>query len=114
MPLFLVTVIVHYAIKRNKKFLNYVKADYKKLGFDLIEERPFPLAPREFEVSVKPMITINGLPVSRYGYMRKFARVFKAKDQEGQLFDLYSVITKQWDGENEIEIKDKELLLSNG
>ncbi len=101
-------IIVHYTIKRNKRIFRYVKADFKKLGFDLISERP---ATRfESKISMETTVMINNIGIGRYGYIRKFTRVFKARNQEGQLVELVTDVSKMWNGENKIRIRDEEII----
>ncbi len=108
LPLILLYIIVHYIMKRNKRIFRYVKADFKKLGFDLISERP---ATRfESKISMETTVMINNIGIGRYGYIRKFTRVFKARNQEGQLVELVTDVSKMWNGENKIRIRDEEII----
>ena len=108
LPLIVVYIIIHYYIKRNKRILKYVKADFKKLGFDLISERP---ATRfESKISMETTVMINKIGIGRYGYIRKFTRVFTARNQEGQLVELVADVSKLWSGENKIHIRDEEII----
>lgn len=104
-PWGILMMVLHYAIKRKKKILKYVKEDYEDLGFELIDEKPVPFSANDIKFNVTP-VKVNGLPLSRYGYVRKFHRVFTARHQDGQLFELTTVNTKTWDGDNEVEITE--------
>lgn len=107
LPLLIAYYIAHYSLKRNIRILNDVKSDYRKLGYELLEEKPIPLL--EAEISFKPtFITINKLPLSRYAYIRRFERIFTAKSNTGKLYKLYTLNTKRWNGENEVEIRKQE------
>ena len=108
LPLIVVYIIIHYYIKRNKRILKYVKADFKKLGFDLISERP---ATRfESKISMETTVMINNIGIGRYGYIRKFTRVFTARNQEGLIVELVADVSKLWSGENKIHIRDEEII----
>jgi len=108
LPLTVVYIIIHYSIKRNKRILKYVKADFKKLGFDLISERPATRFERK--ITMETTVMINNIGIGRYGYIRKFNRVFTARNQEGQLVELVADVSKMWSGENKIQIRDKEII----
>ena len=106
LPLLIAYYIAHYSLKRNIRILNDVKSDYKKLGYELLEEKPIPLL--EAEISFKPsFVIINNLPLSRYAYFRRFQRIFTAKSNTGKLYKLYTRNTKHWNGDIEIVIKNK-------
>ena len=108
LPLTVLFIIIHFSIKRNKRILKYVKADFKKMGFDLISERP---ATRfESKIAIEPTILLNNVSVSRYGYIRKFSRVFTARNQEGQLVELIADVSKMWSGKNRILIRDEAII----
>lgn len=106
LPLFVAYYIAHYSLKRNIRILNDEKSNYKKLGYELLEEKPIPLL--EAEISFKPsFVIINNLPLSRYAFIRRFERIFTAKSNTGELYKLYTRNTRHWSGENEIVIKSK-------
>jgi len=101
-PLFIIVIIIKAKIKNNKKILQYVKADFEKLGFELLNERAAKFSELKFSLSFEP--TVGGMPISRYKYIRRFTRIFEAKNREGKKVILNSIITKKWDRENHIEI----------
>jgi len=101
-PLFILVVYAKIQIKRRKKILPFVKDDFRKLGYELSAERPSKLSEIKFEFSIEP--TINGVPLSRYKFVRRFYRIFKGKDKAGKTVLLNTIVTKKWSGENHIEI----------
>ncbi|MCK5857459.1 MAG: hypothetical protein KAG64_08215 [Bacteroidales bacterium] len=106
LPLFLLFFIIHLTIKRRKKILKFVEKDFRKRGFELTDEKPIPFS--DSEISIKPSAEISGLPIGRFGYMRRFGRIFTAKTNDGQLMELKARVTKKWNGEIEINIDDQE------
>ena len=104
LPLFLIFTIMHIAIKRNKRIMKYVIDDFKKINYDLIEENPIPIFDTDFTVK-QQTIFVNDISISRYGYIRKFHRLFKAKKTDGSIVELNAIVTKNWNGRNSIEIK---------
>lgn len=107
---FITYVIIHVNLKRRKKLTKHLKEDFEKLGYVILEERPLKLS--ESKLSIKPAILVNGIPVSRYGYIRRFARVFRLKDNNNELFEVQAILTKEWGGNNAIRII-KKLSLKN-
>ncbi|NDJ00096.1 hypothetical protein GWA97_13480 [Flavobacterium sp. LaA7.5] len=104
-----------YYLKRNKKILPFVEEDFNELGFKLLSERILKLSDLEVKFEVKiPYISVNGLPIDRYGYIRKFNRTFRAKSlSDGLLYDITASIIKQWDGNNKIIILSKNKISEN-
>jgi len=52
---------VIYLIKKNKKITEFVKQDFKNLGFEIISERS--LKSSEKEIEIKSAILINGISI---------------------------------------------------
>ncbi len=104
---FIIYGILITIIARNKKILNYVKHEFKELGYELISERP--LKPSESEIEIKPAILISGnVPLKRY--KSKYKRIFTAKSKKGKLVELNAVVIENRDGTLKIEIKEKKKL----
>ncbi|MBA3901985.1 MAG: hypothetical protein H0X62_17570 [Bacteroidetes bacterium] len=111
--LFLTYLLIYRFLKSRKRIIVYIHDDFRKMGYKLISERPLKLFEQEF--SIKPSATINNLPISRYSYIRQFGRVFTAETDKGKLVELNAVVTKLWDGKNNIRIiSKKEIEPSDG
>jgi len=76
--------------------------------YELIDERPAPFR----GVPIKPTAEVGGLPIGRFAYMRRFARVFTAKTNDGQLMEIQALITQKWDGSIDIDVEDQEEISS--
>ena len=100
---FIVFIYAKIQIKKRKKILPYVKEDFKKLGFEITNERPSKLSEMKYEISFFN-ITVGGTPIGRFSYIRQFYRIFRGKNKEGKSVLLNSIVTKKWSGENHIEI----------
>lgn len=98
-------LLVQILLKRRKKIAKYLKDDFKKMGYNVLSERP----PRfsEITLEIKPAILINGIPASRYSYIRKFARIFEVETEPNERFELNTIVKKHWNGKNSIDIKKK-------
>ena len=103
LPFFIFITIINYSIKRNKKIAKYLTSEFQQLGYEILDERPLKLS--EANVTVKFAVLVNDIPLNRYGYIRRFARVFTAKYSSGQIFELNTIVTKKWNGTNHISIK---------
>ncbi len=109
----LIYALLKFYLKRRKKTFPYVVQNFKQLGYDLIQERPLKLSEYDFEsrsgneseIKIEP--TINNIPISRFKYVRKFDRIFKAKYMDDKVYELRTIVTKKWDGKIKIEIIDK-------
>jgi len=99
-----------YLIKKNKKITEFVKQDFKNLGFEIISERP--LKSSEKEIEIKPAILINGIPIQKY--KNKFSRIFTVRDENKRLLELYTEIIEKKNGKIKINIKDKKTIANNG
>ena len=93
-------------LKRRKRIFEFVKADFEKIGYELMEERPLKFIEFFFfdEIELKPTLYINNVPVSRLKYIATFVRIFKAKNKDGKLYELKVFIGKKWSAEIEIAI----------
>lgn len=100
--------ILHYRIKRTKKISQYVNPEFRKMGYRILSEKPVPFS--ELDFSITPAIAINGIPVSRYGYIRQFGRIFIVENQTGDKFRIKATCTKKWSGEIDIEVLNKKSL----
>ena len=102
-------LFIHYYRKRRRKIARYLEEDFKKLGYKVISERPVQFF--EFDASAtltfSPIVTIGGIPLSRFGYKRKFLRVFEVETVTGKRHSLYTLVTKHWSEEIELEILEK-------
>ena len=108
-PMIIVYGIIHLILKRFKRIKDYVQADFNQMGFTILEERPPKIS--EVKVTVEPVfVTINGTPLSRYRYVRKFARVFIVESKNGNRFELNTIVTRKWDASNQVEIISKRRL----
>jgi len=101
---------VIYLLKKNKKITEFVKSDFKKLGFEIISERALNTSEREIEI--EPAILINGMPLKKY--KNKFSRVFSVRDETNRLLELKTDIIEKRNGKIEILIKDKKTIANNG
>ena len=108
LPLIPIFIIIHIAIKRQKHITEYVAKDFEKLGYTIISERPIPIS--DMERSISPTVTVGKVPIGRYAYIRRFNRLFRAKNENGQLVELKTSITKEWSGGNSIEIKEESVI----
>jgi len=97
---------IDYFIKKNKKITEYVKEDFKKLGFEIISERPLNSTEREIEI--KPAILINGKPLTKI--KNKFSRIFTVKDENKRLLELKTEVIEKKNGNIKIKIKDKKTI----
>ena len=98
-----------YLMKRNKKITEFVKYDFKKLGFEIISERPLNSSEREIEI--EPAILINGIPLAKV--KNKYSRVFTVKDENKRLLELKTEVIEKKNGKIYIKIIDKQLLANN-
>ncbi|PCI35961.1 MAG: hypothetical protein COB60_01280 [Flavobacteriaceae bacterium] len=96
-------------MKRNKKITEFVKYDFKKLGFEIISERPLNSSEREIEI--EPAILINGIPLAKV--KNKYSRVFTVKDENKRLLELKTEVIEKKNGKIYIKIIDKQLLANN-
>ena len=104
---FIIYGILITLISRNKKILNYVKNDFKNLGYELISERP--LKSSESKIEIKPSILTSGNQPLK-AYKNKYKRIFTAKSNKGKLVELNTIVTENKDGTLKIEIKQKKKL----
>ena len=81
----------------------FVKDDFKKLGYEITDERPSKLSEMKIEISFF-QITFVGTPISRFKYIKQFYRIFRAKNKNGNIVLLNTIVTKKWSGKNNIEI----------
>ena len=100
---------VIFLLKKNKKITEFVKGDFKKLGFEIISERPLNSSEREIEI--QPAILINGMPLKKY--KNKFSRVFSVRDETNRLLELKTDIIEKRNGKIEIKIKNKKTIANN-
>jgi len=100
---------VIYLLKKNKKITEFVKDDFKKLGFEIVSERPLNSSEREIEI--EPAILINGIHLKKY--KNKFSRVFMVRDETNRLLDLKTDVIEKKNGEIDILIKDKKTIANN-
>lgn len=112
MPLLFFTPIIFYALltgylKRRKKIAKYLIDDFKKMGYSVLSERPLKFSESTFEMKPTTETFVNNIPLSRYRYIRKFARVFEVETQTNERFELNTIVTKHWSGEKSIDIKKK-------
>ena len=110
-PVFLIFVIISIILKRRKKILPYVREDFKKSGFDLLDERPLRLSDQKITFGLN--ITLNDVPISRYGYFRQFFRIFKARGTDGRLYAIKAEITQLWNGKIATEILSTKAYVKN-
>ena len=101
-PNFILVIFFKARRKRRKSIAPFVKEDFLKIGYHILNERPLKFSEEKFEISIAP--TINSVPVSRYGYLRRFTRIFSATKSNGEKVILNTVITKGWNGKIKIEI----------
>ena len=100
----LLYLYLHFLIKRNKKISKYINSDLEKLGYEIINERPLKLS--EIDIGLNFSVNINNTPVSRFNYIRQFARVFKVKNKTGEIIEINTVVRRNWDSTNTIIIKN--------
>jgi len=105
----IIYVGVIFLLKKNKKITEFVKDDFKKLGFEIISERPLKSSEREIEI--QPAILINGMPLKKY--KNKFSRVFSVRDETNRLLELKTDVIEKRNGKIEILIKDKKTIANN-
>ena len=98
---------VIYLIKKNKKITEFVKDDFKKLGFEIISERP--LKQSEQEIEIEPAILTSGNTPLRKN-KNQFNRVFTVKDDNNRLLELKTEIIEKKNGKIKITIKDKKTI----
>jgi hypothetical protein len=91
-------------IKRQRKILRFVEEDFKNLGYLIFDERPLKRSEMEFTAEFNTEIKLNAIPLSRFEYVTKFVRVFKAKSIDEKTYELTAIITQKWNGKNEIKI----------
>ena len=101
---------VIYLIKKNKKITEFVKDDFKKLGFEIISERP--LKQSEQEIEIEPAILTSGNTPLRKN-KNQFNRVFTVKDDNNRLLELKTEIIEKKNGKIKITIKDKKTIANN-
>ena len=106
-PLVLVFFFIQIGLKRLKRIKEYVKADFEKLGFTILKERPLKMSETRVTVKTPAILTSKGTPLSRYRYVRQFSRVFMVESKKGKRFELNTVVTRKWDSSNHIEIVSK-------
>ena len=98
---------VIYWIKKNKKITEFVKDDFKKLGFEIISERPLKQSEREIEI--EPAVLTSGNNPLRKNKNR-FNRIFTVKDDNNRFLELKAVIIEKKNGKIKITIKDKKTI----
>lgn len=101
---------LHILLKRRKKIAQYLKEDFQKLGYRVLSERPTKFS--ETTLEIKPALLINGIPASRYGYIRKFERVFEVETNTNERFELVTTVTKSWSGNNLIDIRKRTKIMN--
>ncbi|SDY17707.1 hypothetical protein SAMN05444411_1533 [Lutibacter oricola] len=101
---------VIYWIKKNKKITEFVKDDFKKLGFEIISERPLKQSEREIEI--EPAVLTSGNTPLRKNKNR-FNRIFSVKDDNNRLLELKAEIIEKKNGKIKITIKDKKTIANN-
>lgn len=102
-PNFIAVVAFKINNKRKKRIAPFLKKDFAELGYKILKERPLRFREQKFEFSLLQP-TVNEVPISRYGYVRRFARVFLAEKENGQRAILNCVVTRTWSGKNKIEL----------
>ncbi|MDX6184073.1 hypothetical protein SGQ44_18060 [Flavobacterium sp. Fl-77] len=109
---FLPSIIALYVklyLKRRKRILEFVKLNFEKIGYELIEERPLKLM--EFfsfsNIVLKPTFFFNNVSISRLKYITTFMRIFKAKAKDGKYYELKTFVGQKWNDEIEIHIINK-------
>ena len=97
---------IKYYLKRSKKILPFVQEDFNELGYELLSERTVKLSDLEVKSEVKiPYVSVDGLSINRYGYVRKFTRTFMAISLKNELlYEITANVTKLWNGKNVIVI----------
>ncbi len=104
-PIIIYAIVVVIMIK-NKRIIEYVKDDFKKLGYELISERP--LKSSESKIEIVPTILLNTTPIKKH--KNKYSRIFTAKNRKGKLVELNTIVTERYNGIIEIEIKNKKTI----
>jgi hypothetical protein len=96
-------------IKGTKKVTPFVQSFFDTKGLKVINERPLTLAELFFteKVTFKVEPVINKIPLSRFGYIRKFKRVFSVTDKDRKSFELRAEVTLNWDRKVTVEIEDR-------
>jgi len=97
---------VIYLIRKNKKITEFIIDDFKKLGFEIISERPLNSSEREIEI--EPAILINGIPLTKV--KNKYSRVFTVKDENKRLLELKTEVIEKKNGKIYIKISDKKTI----
>lgn len=107
---FIILLSIKVYFERKKKILPYVKDDFAELGYELLSERPLKLSETKTTMRLYTGIKINDIPIERYGYIKKISRVFTARYKDGTTHELHTIIIKQWNGSNSIEIKESKII----
>ena len=108
--LLLIAIIVfNQTIKGTKKVSPFAQSFFDSKGLKVINERPLTLAELFFKekVTFKVEPIINNIPLSRFGYVRKFKRVFSVTDKDNKSFQIRAEVTLNWDRKVTVEIDDR-------
>lgn len=93
------------------KIQHLVRTDFEKLGYILISERPYRYT--EIKSSIKfysTFLNIYGTPSQQYGPVKRINRVFTAKHEDGNTYELFTTVIKTQHEVLGIEIDNKILL----
>ena len=98
-------------ISHTIKIQHLVRSEFENLGYILISERPYRLS--EMKSSIKfysTFININGASSQQYGPVKRINRVFTAKHEDGNTYELFTTVIKTQHEVLGIEIDNKILL----
>ena len=105
----IIAISIKIYLKRKKRLFEFVKDDFQKMGYELIEERPLKF--KEFfsvsNIEIKPTIFINDDSISRLKYIASSRRIFKAKTKDKKYYELNTFVNEKWNDEIEIDIINK-------
>lgn len=90
---FVIAISLKIYISNKVKIQDSVKIDFEKLGYVLISERPYKFSEMKFTVRFSN-ITINNIPANQYGPIKEVKRVFIAKHEDGNIYQLFTTILK--------------------
>lgn len=110
--LFFISFVLFVAAKiyytNSKKITNYVKDDFAALGYELLTERAYRFSESKTPFRLYTGIRVNNIPLERFYYLVRYSRVFTAKGDDGNTYTLFTRVTKEWNGTNTIEIREKQ------
>ena len=104
--LFFIYFFISLVVKGHKKIATFAQPLFEKKGLKIIAERPLTISELVFKEKVTGKVEpiINGIPLSRFGYIRKFVRIFTVEDNDNNTSEIRTEMTLNWDGKVKIDI----------